>query len=223
MKLFNRCVDLLDGACKVLSEKVVDDVHLCAHTSELIQRIAVDVKKTLIRVQKQPNTSGTNSRDQSVGPNQYHNLGENGQGGHRPLDRALLNLANPNQHDSLPEVQARPMSEWITTSQTFIPPPDYNFLTHEFDLTEIGSADEHSVRSDNPADWVAMPLDALMNSGDMNVDQGFHSIGPMVGSRDMLELITNQDYTALPADFDINAMGWGNSTGQFQGFNSPHL
>jgi hypothetical protein len=223
MKLFRKSVDLLEGACKVLSEQVVDDVHLCAHTSELIQNILVDVKKTLIRVQKPPNTSGTNSRDQSLPPTGYNNMGGDGQGGHRHFDKALPTLPDPNYHDSLPEVQAKPMSELM--SQTFIAPPNYNFDTNQFDLIEIGSADEHSVLSDNPADWVAMPLDGLMNNGDGNVDQGFHSIGPMVGSRDMLELITNQDYTnqdfTVPADF--NAMAWATSTGQFQGFHSPHL
>ena len=114
------------------------------------------------------------------------------------------------------------MSDFV--DQTFIAPPNYNFQTNEFDFIDDSSLD-HSMLSENPADWVTMPIDGLMNmgSGDANVDQGFHSIGPMIGSRDMLEVLTNQDYNAGLQDFSQMAWTSPNPTTPYQGFTSPHL
>lgn len=103
--------------------------------------------------------------------------------------------------------------------QTFIPPPNFNFQTNDFDPFMDDASLDQSMLSENPADWITMPLDVLINSGDTNVDQGFHSIGPMVGSRDMLEVLTNQDYNVMQ---DFSHVAWTSPTGStpYQGYTS---
>ncbi len=218
--MVQKSLNLLDRVCILLAREVVDDVHLCSQTSVLIQSIVKHIKKTLIRVQKPPNTSGVPSRDQSRAQTPHPNALENGQAHGGPPTATLPTAPPPYATDHLANIPARPMADLL--DQTFIAPPNYNFQTNEFDFIDDSSLD-HSMLSENPADWVTMPLDGLMNmnNGDTNVDQGFHSIGPMIGSRDMLEVLTNQDYNAGLQDF--SQMTWTSPTTPYQGFASPHL
>ena len=213
-----KSLNLLDRVCILLAREVVDDVHLCSQTSVLIQSIVKHIKKTLIRVQKPPNTSAGPSRDQSRAQTPHPNAGENGQTPAMAPAATLPTSSHQYAVDHLANIPARPMAELL--DQTFIAPPNYNFQTNDFDFIDDSSLD-HSMLSENPNDWVTMPLDGLMNSGDNNVDQGFHSIGPMIGSRDMLEVLTNQDYNAGPQDF--SQMNWTSPTTSYQGYTSPHL
>lgn len=215
-RMVRKCLDLLDSVCLLLAREVVDDVHLCAQTSVLIQSIVKHVKKTLIRVQKPANTSGAPSRDGSRAQTPHHaNLADEGQPEAQQYPATLPTISRAYSHDPLADIPSRPMADFM--DQTFIAPPNYNFQTNDFEPFLDDSSLDHSVMSDNPADWITMPLDGIINSGDANVDQGFHSIGPMVGSRDMLEVLTNQDYNGMQ---DFNPMAWMSPTTPYQGFNN---
>lgn len=63
---------------------------------------------------------------------------------------------------------------------------------------------------DNLGDWFALPLDNFFASDTaVPVQQGFGGIGPTVGSKDMLELITNQQYDQWTRGASGNGMGTG--------------
>jgi hypothetical protein len=217
-KTVRKSLDLLDRVCVLLSRDVVDDVHLCAQTSVLIQKIVGHIKTTLIRVQKPANTSGAPSREGSRSQTPHHtSMAESGHTNQQTYEAYTTAASHRYPHDPLAHVPARPMADLM--DQTFIAPPNYNFQTNDFDnFMDTGSLDE-STLSENPNDWVAMPLDNLLNNGETNVDQGFHSIGPMVGSRDMLELLTNQDYVMQ----DFGQLAWTSPATPYQGFSSPRL
>jgi hypothetical protein len=119
------------------------------------------------------------------------------------------------EHDPLADIPARQMADLM--DQTFIAPPNFNFETNDFDPTFDTASLDHSAVSDNPADWIAMPLDGLINSGDGNVDQGFHSIGPTVGSRDMLEALINQDINSMQ---DFSSMVFTSPQQTYQQFHN---
>lgn len=215
-RMVRKCLDLLDRVCLLLAREVVDDVHLCAQTSVLIQSIVKHIKKTLIRVQKPANTSSAPSRDQSRAQTPHHaTVGDEGQADGQQYTATLPTVSGAYTHDPLADIPSRPMADFM--DQTFIAPPNYNFQTHDFEPFLDDASLDQSVVSDNPADWITMPLDGIINSVDANVDQGFHGIGPMVGSRDMLEVLTNQDYNGMQ---DFTHMTWTSPTTPFQGFNN---
>lgn len=215
--MVRKCLDLLDRVCYLLAREVVDDVHLCSQTAVLIQSIVKHVKGTLIRVQKPPNTSGAPSRDVSRAQSPTHEIDdENGQHDH------MVGMSHHpprvfDERDPLANIPARQMADLM--DQTFIAPPNFNFETNDFDPGFDTASLDQSAVSDNPADWITMPLDGLINSGDGNVDQGFHSIGPMVGSRDMLEALVNQDYSSMQ-DFS-NMVFTSPTTTSYQQFQNP--
>jgi hypothetical protein len=214
--MVRKCLDLLDRVTILLAREVVDDVHLCAQTSVLIHSIVKHVKQTLIRVQKPANTSGAPSRDASRAQTPHHgNAAESEQSGQDQFATTLPTSSTMYAADPLAGIPARPMADLM--DQTFIPPPNFNFQTNDFDPFIDDASLDQSMLSENPADWITMPLDGLMNSGDTNVEQGFHGIGPMVGSRDMLEVLINQDYNVMQ---DFSHVAWTSPTTPYQGYPS---
>ena len=79
-----------------------------------------------------------------------------------------------------------------------MPPPNHaNFYPHTtmpngVDANMANAMD--TMFDPNNTDWLTLPLDNLFNSSTAAVDMGFGGIGPTVGDRDMLELITNEQY-----------------------------
>ena len=205
-RMVRKSLDLLDRVVELLGQEVVDDVHLSSSTSRLVQNIVASFRQTLIRVAKPVTDSGAQSRDasrpQSPQPN---GAGSNGFAEHQQFPTTLPPSAAPfMSNDSLAGIQARDMSD--LQNVTFIPPPNYDFERNDFDpfsLDEMGHGT--SLSDPDPADWFAMPLDNLWNRPDDQINQGSHSIGPTVGHRDMLEVLTNQDY---------NHMQWPNNSTQ---------
>jgi hypothetical protein len=201
-RMVRKSIDLLEKVTRVTTEQVVDDVHLSASTSRMISNILDKVKMTMIRVQKPPNTSGNPSREQSRATSPQRATAHNGSEQFINPVHAYLNgvPANSTSFDPLAGIEARPMADLL--DRTFIPPPNYNFQTHDFDASFMDDAGiDHSVNSEQQADWFTLPLESITNKDTFRVDQGFHSIGPMVGQHDMLEVITQ-------TPFDQSAMEW---------------
>lgn len=76
---------------------------------------------------------------------------------------------------------------------TYMPPLNYNAYMNSSGGVEQDSAD-FGPEIDGPGDWFALPLDNFFSTDPAPVHQGFAGIGPTVGSKDMLEFITNEQY-----------------------------
>ncbi|KIW21589.1 hypothetical protein PV08_02169 [Exophiala spinifera] len=202
--LVRKCLQRLEQITVSMSQEVVDDVHLASSTSRLVQNIVRNVKRTLIRVQQTGTGSAGPSREHSR-PQSPHGKEAITEPQQQQASNQHINLNHLNAgfytDDPLAEIQARPMAE--LTSQMFVPPPNFG---GEGQLADSALPDDSHL---DPAmtlsmDWFALPLDNLFQDDDATVDQGFGGIGPTVGTRDMLEVITDRDY---------NQMQWnGNQT-----------
>jgi hypothetical protein len=214
-KMVRKSIDLLEQVISLFKVQVVDDVHLSKSTAEMIEGILGKVKQTMIRMRKQPrNTSSAPSRDQSHPTSPVQHADDRTQ--------EYLDAAAAAQHynsggghgfgmdqDPLASIEARPMGDF--SDRTFIPPPNWG---NDFDGAFMeDAAIDQSVTSDNNADWLALPLDGMLNKdASLRVDQGFHGIGPMVGQHDLLEVLIDQPY-------DQNFAPWNNNgQGNFQNF-----
>lgn len=177
-----------------MSEEVVDDVHLASSTSRLVQNIVRNVKQTLIRVQQVGGGSGGPSREQSRPSSPRGNETSNEQP-QPPNQATTLGHMDTDfyMNDPLAGIQARPMAE--LASQMFVPPPNFSADSHGLDpaLPDDSQLD----MAFSSMDWFALPLDNLFSTDETTVDQGFGGIGPTVGTRDMLEVITNRDYNQM--------------------------
>ncbi|KIW64770.1 hypothetical protein PV04_09680 [Phialophora macrospora] len=195
-ELVRKCLQRLEKITDLMSEQVVDDVHLASSTSRLVQNILGNVKQTLIRVQIPGTGSAGPSREQSGPPSPHGHDGVNDQ-----LPQQLV-ASNPVQSklefygtgpDPLAGIQARSMAD--LDSQTFVPPP--NFGDHDMDFPLPDDVNMGSGMDLAGGDWLALPLDNLWGGDEATVDQGFGGIGPTLGGRDLLEAITNRNYSQM--------------------------
>lgn len=192
-----------------MSQEVVDDVHLASSTSRLVQNIVRNVKHTLIRVQQTGTGSAGPSREQSR-PQSPHGKEGNTDAQQQHASTQAINLNHLNtdfyMDDPLAEIQARPMAE--LTSQMFVPPPNFGGEGQLMDsaLPDDSHLDPSMTLS---MDWFALPLDNLFHNDEATVDQGFGGIGPTVGTRDMLEVITDRDYNQMQWNGN-QTFGYGN-------------
>ncbi|KIX08780.1 uncharacterized protein Z518_03437 [Rhinocladiella mackenziei CBS 650.93] len=196
--LVRRCLQQLETVTSAMSKEVVDDVHLSSSTSRLVQNIVRNVTQTLIRVQQPGTGSAGPSREQSR-PQSPHGHNEPATENQQPPVQAMnLTPLSPEHHDirdPLAGIQARPMAE--LESQVFVPPPNFNGDGQDLDPTLPDDANLDPAMGNFSMDWFALPLDNLFHNDEATVDQGFGGIGPTVGARDMLELITNRDYNQM--------------------------
>ncbi|KAJ4505141.1 zinc finger transcriptional activator [Exophiala dermatitidis] len=201
--LVRKCLQQLEKIIVAMSKEYVDDVHLSSSTSRLVGHIVRNVKQSLIRVQQGGTGSAGPSREQSRAQSPHahdhdsssHHLQQQQQ--QQQADHAMNVLQqSPGFYlnDPLAGIQARPMAE--LSSQTFVPPPNFHGSGDELD----SALDETSLDptiANFSMDWFALPLDNLWHNDGITVDQGLGGIGPTVGARDMLEVITNQDYNQM--------------------------
>lgn len=89
---------------------------------------------------------------------------------------------------------------------TYMPPMNYNQYMNSNSAVEQ-SASDFEPNVDNLSDWFALPLDNFFSTDPAPVHQGFGGIGPTVGSKDMLEFITNERYDRWDGDTDMGSIG----------------
>ncbi len=197
-----QALDLLDQSTDLMERDVVDDVHLSSQIGGLIKLLVANIRKTFIRVQGNQNGSETASRAQSRQETPHQPASHLHGGSYTDIDsqqpvrkRARISTNARDQHfrDPLEGIQAQPMED--LTNHTFMPPP--NFFPHMNNVVDPNLAmdtNNDAMFDSMNADWLTLPLDNLFNGSTGVVDQGFGGIGPTVGDRDMLELITNEHY-----------------------------
>lgn len=193
-----KCLQQLEKITVAMSEKVVDDVHLASSTSRLVQNIVRNVKQTLIRVQHPGTGSAGPSRENSR-PQSPHGHDVTNDQQQPPQQSQAMNVNQLNSeyyvNDPLSGIQARPLAD--LDSQTFVPPPNFGGDGHDLDFAMTYDASLDSTLADLSGDWFALPLDNIVQTSEATVDQGFGGIGPTLGSRDLLEAITNSDYNQM--------------------------
>jgi hypothetical protein len=112
--------------------------------------------------------------------------------------------------DPLAGIQAQSMSD--INGVAYMPPMNYDIYLNGTDGVEQNP--DFGAGVDGLGDWFALPLDNFFSTDPAPVHQGFGGIGPTVGSRDMLEFITNEQYDRWDGN---DALGNPNRTGYQQG------
>lgn len=192
-----QALELLDQSTDLMERDVVDDVHLSSQIAGLIKLLVANLRKTFIRVQGKENGSEAASRQETPQhpASHQHPVHHNDASPHEPARKRPRMSATAHRRqsrDPLEGIQAQPLED--LSNHTFMPPP--NFFQHsgvDSNMPMDPNSDPLMLDPVN-MDWLTLPLDNLFNSSTGTVDQGFGGIGPTVGDRDMLELITNEHY-----------------------------
>ena len=184
-----------------LSKCVVDDVQLSSQTANLVDLLVSNIRKTFIRFAP-TGGSEAGSREQSrhQTPHGQENIHQ------QPKQNVAPRQRQPNtsfgykldhsREDPLAGIHAQPMTTDFS-NVTYMPPLNYNVYMNGLTTNHQPDSAMNQSLQDNdtyPADWFALPLDNIFNSTTGTVDQGFGGIGPTVGDKDMLELLTNEQY-----------------------------
>ena len=192
----------------MLSKCVVDDVHLSSQTANLVKLIASSLRQKFIRIQAPSGGSETASREQSRHHSPHHPDGHvhhvvqhHSDGPDHPVvqhnqpSTPFGFRAAQSRGDPLAGIQAQRMTDFSNGS--YMPPLNYDLYMQGVDpnMDPDLSSNQTLSHSNGPNnDWFALPLDNIFNSNMGIVDQGFGGIGPTVGDRDMLEVLTNERY-----------------------------
>jgi hypothetical protein len=207
---------LLDSITDELTRSVVDDVHLSARTAELVKMLSSHLRAKFIRLQA-PNSGSTgSSRDNSRHQTphcQQDQPSSNQQFINQPGQQQVRTAINtpfvfphdlPGFRDPLAGIQPQSMSD--VANITYMPPMNYNAYMNGSDGVEQNPA-EFGTGIDTLGDWFALPLDNFFSTEPAPVHQGFGGIGPTVGSKDMLEFITNEQYDRWDGGDGMGAAG----------------
>ena len=195
---------------------MVDDVHLSARTAELVRMLSSHLRAKFIRLQAPNSGSAGSSRDNSrhQTPNGHPDppssqqpfAGESGQQQARTSvnDQIAFSHDVSRSQDPLAGIQAQSMSD--VANITYMPPMNYNAYMDGSGGVEQGSAD-FGPGIDGLGDWFALPLDNFFSTDPAPVHQGVGGIGPTVGSKDMLEFITNEQYDRWDGGDGLDNLG----------------
>jgi hypothetical protein len=213
---------LLDSITDQLTCSVVDDVHLSARTAELVKMLSSHLRAKFIRLQAPTGGSNGSSRDnsrhhtpqrqQEQPSSQQQFVSQQGP----PPARSTLNnqfpysQELPQLHDPLAGIQAQSMSDLVDV--TYMPPLNYNAYMDGNQGVEQ-SPTNFGPTVDDGGDWFALPLNNFFSTDPAPVHQGFGGIGPTVGSRDMLELITDEQYDRWDGSNNLGRGGNGYNQG----------
>jgi hypothetical protein len=215
---------LLDSITDNLTRSVVDDVHLSARTAELVEMLSSHLRAKFIRLQAPNGTSARSSREHSrqQTPHRQQDQSEPrpdvvNQSGHRMArsslgDAFVFGPELPRLQDPLAGIQAQSMSD--LTNITYMPPMNYDQYMGSNTTVDQQSASEFGHSVDGLSDWFALPLDNFFSTDPAPVHQGFGGIGPTVGSKDMLEFITNERYDRWDGDMTMGDTVRGNEADQ---------
>lgn len=192
-----QALELLDQSTDLMERDVVDDVHLSSQIAGLIKLLVANLRKTFIRVQGKDNGSETASRQETPQhpASLQHTVHHNDAIPHEPprkRPRTSATARRRQSRDPLEGIQAQPLED--LSNHTFMPPPNYFPHSGMDSNMPMDPNSDPSMLDPVNMDWLTLPLDNLFNSSTGTVDQGFGGIGPTVGDRDMLELITNEHY-----------------------------
>ncbi|KAK5078339.1 zinc finger transcriptional activator [Lithohypha guttulata] len=181
---------LLKETTKRMSEQVADDVHLAAHVARLIQKLMEDVHGSMVRIPK----PGSRGQSRHISP--------------QPHNTTMSYTSDQESPDPLGQI---PMADYA--NQTLMPPFGLE-NSASYDANMIFDANVDPSLFSSGDDWIGMPLDNLFDLGDDTVHTGFGGIGPTLGNRDMLSLITgshlDQNQHGLGSGMPTSLRPYGN-------------
>jgi hypothetical protein len=194
-------LNLMDRTVQVMRNHVVDDVHLSNRFSNFLEVITNRLRPMIVRMSRTTGASSANaasrvsSRPASPGSNLQNRTTE-----HMPAF-PTDGFAEPQGRDSNANAQAL----YGISTQTYdigdgnnafsiMPPP-----TEVFGQQTLSAGDTHDhqdfyggfgegfVGADDGYDWLALPLDPILQAGGQDVTA--NCFGPGIGEFDMLEVL----------------------------------
>ena len=201
-----KSVKLLEGTVLAFRTSIVDDVHVASRFADLLDTLTKRIKSRFVRMARNgAKGSSRTSRAPSQSPvgytyNQAQQSNVRGTPHPCPPNNARGGAQQPGdfQEPNLPRSRTTPVPALAIDPQdnnygyTVMPPPndlnsptmaqagyggygDYDFSYAANDFVDGGS------------DWIALPLDGLLDHPSANVTAGGY--GPEIGSTDLLELL----------------------------------
>lgn len=216
-----RSMKLIARTCELMEKQFVDDVHLSPPTAKLMLLLLENVQKNLIRVPK----GSSRNQSRQISPSrvhslsashhhtqphqqqqqQQHHLHKTARSFPETIDSQIL---SPSIDSESPDMLANiPLAH---QDQSFIPPfpisgPDSKNFDVDMTYLDPASIDSSMFPMTNE-DWISLPINHMFEVADSNnnavVSQGYGGIGPVIGDRDVLGLLTGNafDQQAWPTD-----------------------
>ncbi len=189
----------MDGAIQALRTCIVDDVHVGVRFAELLDTLANRIRSSFVRMAPKGGIAVSRGASPGIQPNFQPQMGPPSVPGHLgPSQWSGFNPSSP----SLTGGRATPTNPLygISTESydpgssniSIMPPPTFA-ANGAFDGSSMGNGanslgppgmDEASLYMH---DWLALPLDPLLNTYGVDVNQTTH--GPDVGGLDLLDIL----------------------------------
>ena len=199
-------LELIDRCVEGMRTQVVDDVHIISDIATYASVVTTNIRSKFIRIAAPGGGSGSASRDRTPlrltephghshladqRSDQSHQYQHNSSG---PFGYAFDSVNN-HTVDPLADIPSQSLDATLHLGGTYMPPPNFNFFMNTLDGTENSQGLNTGMMNDStiPTDWFALRMDPIINSTNTNVSSGYGGLGPAIGDRDMLELLTNDE------------------------------
>lgn len=201
----------MDRTIEGLRTCVVDDVHLSIRIADLLDTLTSSIRTKFVRLAAN-NGPGYNVLSRSRSPmasarNSPQQQGERAEYGLNAgtTPTPYLNPISGNAYvynltgrDSLAGIATESIDP-NDSNIIFMPPPDFSSNTYGAYENTTTNENQQYPNDDGSggaymADWLALPLDPLLNSSGAGVTQGTAGFGPDVGNFDMLDILLNDHY-----------------------------
>ncbi|KXT05290.1 hypothetical protein AC578_10956 [Pseudocercospora eumusae] len=216
LKLMERTVSALRGC-------IVDDVHVASRFADLLDTLSQNLRPRLVRIAADGRAGKSRRESQynvGLGPNtgiQYSNTRSTVTQSPQTVSGAMQNGQGWNNNFNMVSPSATMTSGTATygiSNETYdlmggdnqysvMPPPGFSGTspTNTQNINGPGSANGSTGsyeafpngNFDNPQDWLALPLDPILNMSGADVDQTMY--GPQLGGHDMLEYLLGPQNT----------------------------
>jgi hypothetical protein len=200
-------LNLMDRTVQVMRNHVVDDVHLSNRFSNFLEVITNRLRPMIVRMSRTTGASSANvasrvsSRPASPGSNLQNRTTE-----HMPAFPTDGFSDQPAQAQQGRDANANAQALYGISTQTYdigdgnnafsiMPPPTEVFNQHNLSASDAHNpqefydayGDTSFVGADDGYDWLALPLDPILQAGGQDVTA--NCFGPGIGEFDMLEVL----------------------------------
>ena len=175
-----------------MRSQAVDDVHIISQIAEFAAVLGTNVRSAMVRFNTAAVPSGNTSRAPSSEPHlangridpriqQLPTLESNPLGW--PTDPALEGT------DPLADISSQPIAG-VFNQGSYMPPPNFDMFMNGMDNGDM--ANDQGIRNGFDEAWFALPVLPLINNSDINVSYAYGGLGPTIGNKDILDVVTDE-------------------------------
>ena len=201
--------ELVKKCVFAMRAQAVDDVHIISQIANFADTLVRNIGLTMVCVSFPGTLSGATSRDRTPAHSMeqtssnlsMERISQQSQVYHNTAGQYGYNLDN----NAAVDLTASHPLQAAMDMGSLMPPEQYNRFLNGLECSPMQDQNMNGNLMADGDPWFALGLDPLMNSSDKDVSNGYGGLGPVVGERELLDVLTiDQSSTSWPAHMQFH-------------------